>query len=69
MERKNKKFYYECYHDHEKYYEEKLNEKHFKERHPEDHPFYCEICNKSFIDYNSLENHYGSKKHKKKAQQ
>ena len=60
-------YYYECYHDKEKFIDEDLYVKHFKENHSSDFPFYCDVCKKGFFAYNSLESHCNnSQKHKKK---
>jgi len=56
-------YYYECYHEGTKFQDEKSYVSHFKSEHPNDYPFYCNICHKGFYSYMAIDNHCRSKGH------
>ena len=61
----NKEYsYYVCYSDGKKFQNEINYIKHFEKYHPNDFPFYCELCQKGFYSSNAIENHIRSKGHK-----
>ena len=55
--------YFECYRDGKRFSYEKSYVKHFEKYHPNDFPFYCDLCHKGFFSSNAIENHINSKKH------
>ena len=60
---KQKNSYYECYIDNKVFESEKEYIEHFNNYHKNDFPFYCDICNKGFFSYKSINDHYIMKGH------
>ena len=56
-------FYYECYHDKQKFDTEKEYVRHFIKFHKNDFPFYCNICKRGFWAYESINAHSKAKGH------
>ena len=55
---KEQEYYYECYHDNIRYLTEKQYVEHFQKVHPNDYPFYCEVCERGFLSEEAIESHY-----------
>ena len=56
-------YFFECYGDGKRFSYEKSYVKHFEKYHPNDFPFYYDLCHKGFFSPNAIENHIKSKKH------
>ena len=56
-------YYYECYHDSITFETEQQYINHFRKFHPNDFPFYCDICNKGFYSYKAINEHNRAKGH------
>ena len=65
IEIQNQLYYYQCYLDNQKFYNEKEYVEHFLKSHKNDFPFYCDICNRGFWSYLSIESHSRAKGHHK----
>jgi hypothetical protein len=57
-------YYYECYIDGKTFATEKGYLKHFKKKHQNDYPFYCDKCNFGFYSYDEISKHE-AKEHSK----
>ena len=62
---KNNQYYYKCYLDKKEFKKEKSYVNHFIQFHKGDFPFYCDICNRGFWSYMSIEDHSRAKGHYK----
>ena len=60
---KKNEYYYECYHDSITFETEQKYINHFRKFHPNDFPFYCDICNKGFYSYKAINEHNRAKGH------
>ena len=59
----NNQYLYKCYIDNKKFNTEKEYVMHFVHCHNGDFPFYCDICDKGFWSFESLEQHSKAKGH------
>ena len=62
-EQKLEPYYYECYLDKQKIYNEKEYTDHFFKFHKGDFPFYCNICQKGFWSSKAIDGHSRAKGH------
>ena len=62
-EQKLEPYYYECYHDKQKFDDEEKYVVHFLKFHKGDFPFYCSICKRGFWSYKAINAHSRAKGH------